>query len=52
LFGAVVLGIIMITAGFHAASKRTILSARRVLLASIVYLPMIYGLLVLDRTSF
>jgi len=52
LFGACVLGMIVITAGFHAASRRTKLAARQVLLASIVYLPLLYGLLVLDRTSF
>jgi protoheme IX farnesyltransferase len=52
LFGAVVLGMIVTTAGLHAASQRTILSARRVLLASVVYLPLLYGLLVLDRTNF
>src|SRR5271165_3387676 len=45
LFGACVLGTIVITAGFHANSRRTKLAARQVLLASIVYLPLLYGLL-------
>jgi len=49
LFGACVLGMLVITAGFQAASRRTKLAARRVLLASVVYLPLLYGLLVLDR---
>jgi protoheme IX farnesyltransferase len=51
LFGACVLGAIVITAGFNAASRRTKLAARQVLLTSIVYLPLLYGLLVLDRTT-
>jgi protoheme IX farnesyltransferase len=49
LFGACVLGTLVTYAGFQVASNRTRLNARRVLLASIVYLPLLYGLLVLDR---
>jgi protoheme IX farnesyltransferase len=52
LFGACALGMIVTAAGFQAASRRTKLAARRVLLASVVYLPLLYGLLVLDRKSF
>ena len=48
LFGAAVLGIIVVYAGFQAASIQTRVQARRVLLASVVYLPLLYGLLALD----
>jgi protoheme IX farnesyltransferase len=48
LFGASVLGLLVLYAGFRAASRQTVATARRVLLASIVYLPLLYGLLVLD----
>ena len=48
LFGASVLGILVLYAGYHAASQQTVATARRVLLASVVYLPLLYGLLVLD----
>jgi protoheme IX farnesyltransferase len=48
LFGATVLGTLVLYAGFQANSLRTIAHARRVLLASIVYLPLLYGLLALD----
>jgi len=50
LFGACVLGTMVLYAGFRAASGRTLTHARHVLLASIVYLPLLYGLLVLDGT--
>ncbi|HEX5432283.1 MAG TPA: heme o synthase [Bryobacteraceae bacterium] len=50
LFGASVLGLLVIYAGFRAASEHTIRRARQVLLASVVYLPLLYGLLVLDGT--
>jgi heme o synthase len=52
LFGAAVLGSIVLYAGFRAASRRTIGHARQVLLASVVYLPLLYGLLVLDGMHF
>jgi len=48
LFGASVLGTLVLYAGFRAANNQTLLQARRVLLASIVYLPLLYGLLALD----
>ena len=48
LFGALILGVLVLYAGFRAASQCTILRARQVLLASVVYLPLLYGLLVLD----
>lgn len=48
LYGALVLGILVLVAGFRAASKHTILRARQVLLASVIYLPVLYGLLAFD----
>src|SRR5205085_1955537 len=51
LFGASVLGLLLLYAGYRAASRQTVLTARRVLLASVIYLPLLYGLLVLDGTS-
>lgn len=48
LYGALVLGVLVLAAGFRAASQRTMLCARQVLLASVVYLPLLYGLLVID----
>ena len=48
LYGALVLGLLILAAGFRAASQHSILRARQVLLASVVYLPLLYGLLVLD----
>jgi heme o synthase len=48
LFGAAILGILVLYSGFQATSIRTLVQARRVLLASIIYLPLLYGLLALD----
>ena len=52
LFGASVLGTVVLYAGYRASSQRTLAHARQVLLASIVYLPLLYGLLVLDGKVF
>jgi protoheme IX farnesyltransferase len=52
LYGALALGAIVLVAGFRAASEHSILRARQVLLASVVYLPLLYGLLVLDGTRY
>ncbi len=49
LIGACVLGLLFLYSGIRAAAERTILRARQVLLASVVYLPLIFGLMVLDR---
>src|SRR5438270_913274 len=51
LFGASALGILLLYAGYLAASRQTVLTARRVLLASVIYLPLLYGLLALDGIS-
>ena len=48
LFGAIVLGLMACYTGFQAMSSRSTLHARRVLLTSVVYLPLLYGLLALD----
>ena len=52
LYGALVLGSLVLVAGFRAASEHSILRARQVLLASVVYLPLLYGLLVLDSKRY
>lgn len=48
LIGAILLSGLVVYAGLQAATMRTLVEARRVLLASIVYLPVLYGLLALD----
>jgi len=47
-----VLGAWFLYTGIRVAFDRTRSRARQVLLASVVYLPMIYGLMVFDRPSF
>jgi protoheme IX farnesyltransferase len=49
LFGALALGLMFAYAAVRAAFDRTKVRARRVLLASVIYLPVIYGLLLIDR---
>ena len=49
MIGALALGAFFFFAGARAAFDRTRPRARQVLLASVVYLPLLYGLLVLDR---
>lgn len=51
LIGALVLGLWFLYTGIRVAFDRTNVRARHVLLASVIYLPMIYGLMVLDRPS-
>jgi len=48
LFGALALGLYFVRAGLRVMSDRTFVRARQMLLASVVYLPLLYGLLVLD----
>jgi protoheme IX farnesyltransferase len=50
LAGALALGALVIWVGFRASQDRSIVRARQVLLASVVYLPLLYGLLVFDGT--
>lgn len=52
LVGALILGFWFLYTGVRVAFDRTNVRARAVLLASVIYLPAIYGLMVLDRPSF
>ena len=49
--GALILGGWFLYVGIRVAFDRTAIRARRVLLASVIYLPLIYGLMVLDRPA-
>ncbi|HTR35589.1 MAG TPA: heme o synthase [Bryobacteraceae bacterium] len=49
LYGALVLGILFLYAGLKIRTERTRQQARRVLLASVVYLPVLFSLMLLDR---
>ena len=51
LLGALILGGWFLYSGVRVAFDRTAVRARRVLLVSVIYLPLIYGLMVLDRPS-
>ena len=46
--GALALGLLFLYAGVRVSLDRTKLRARRVLLASVIYLPVLYGLMILD----
>jgi heme o synthase len=52
LVGSLALGAWFLYTGVRVAFDRTNSRARQVLLASVIYLPMIYGLMVLDRPAF
>lgn len=47
--GAIVLGLFFLRTGVRVARQRTLLHARGVLMASVLYLPALYGLMLLDR---
>ena len=49
LLGALALGVWFLYSGVRAATERTIVRARGVLLVSVFYLPLLYGLMLLDR---
>jgi heme o synthase len=49
LIGALLLGLWFLYSGVRVALERSILRARNVLLTSVLYLPLIYGLMLLDR---
>ena len=51
LFGALAIGLLFLYAGFRITFDRTRQQARRVLLASVVYLPVLYGLMLFDRMA-
>lgn len=47
--GALLLGLWFLYSGIRVSLERTIFRARRVLVTSVLYLPLIYGLMLLDR---
>jgi protoheme IX farnesyltransferase len=49
LVGALVLGLWFLYSGVRVAVDRTVLRARAVLITSVLYLPLIYGLMLIDR---
>jgi protoheme IX farnesyltransferase len=49
LAGALLLGLWFLYSGVRVAIERTALRARNVLLTSVLYLPLIYGLMLIDR---
>src|SRR5580704_12107341 len=49
LIGALALGLLFLYAGVRVSFDRTRQQARRVLLASVIYLPVLYGLMLFDR---
>jgi protoheme IX farnesyltransferase len=49
--GALLLGLWFLYSGVRVAVDRTTLRARAVLIVSVLYLPLIYGLMLLDRTG-
>jgi heme o synthase len=49
LAGALLLGLGFLYSGIKVAVERSVSRARRVLLASVLYLPLIYGLMLIDR---
>jgi protoheme IX farnesyltransferase len=51
MYGALVLGILFLYAGLKIRTERTRQQARRVLLASVIYLPVLYSLMLLDRSQ-
>jgi protoheme IX farnesyltransferase len=49
LIGALVLGAVFLFYSVRAAIRRTTRGARELLLASVLYLPALFGLMVLNR---
>lgn len=47
--GALLLGLMFVYSGFRLARERTLIRARGVLMASVIYLPSLYALMLLDR---
>ncbi len=50
MVGAIALGLLFLYSGIRVSLDRTKVRARKVLLASVLYLPVLYGLMVLDPT--
>ena len=51
LVGASIMGLLFVYAGVRVSFDRTRQQARRVLLASVVYLPVLYGLMLFDHAA-
>jgi heme o synthase len=51
LYGALVLGMLFLYAGLKIRTERTRQQARKVLLASVIYLPLLFSLMLLDRPA-
>ncbi len=51
VFGALALGLLFLYAGMRVSFDRTRQRARSVLLASVLYLPVLYGLMLFDRPA-
>jgi protoheme IX farnesyltransferase len=49
LVGALLLGLWFLYSGVRVALERSLVRARKVLITSVLYLPLIYGLMLLDR---
>ncbi len=49
LIGALLLGLWFLYSGVRVALERSVMRARNVLIASVLYLPLIYGLMLIDR---
>jgi protoheme IX farnesyltransferase len=49
LIGALLLGLWFLYSGVRVAVERTMIRARAVLITSVLYLPLIYGLMLIDR---
>jgi protoheme IX farnesyltransferase len=49
LIGALALGLWFLYSGVRVAAERTLVRARGVLVVSVLYLPLIYGLMLIDR---
>jgi protoheme IX farnesyltransferase len=52
LAGALLLGLWFLYSGVRVAMDRTALRARAVLIVSVLYLPLIYGLMLIDRPGY
>jgi len=49
--GALLLGAAFLHVGIRTAAAQSTLAARRLLQASVLYLPLVYGLMILDKTA-
>jgi protoheme IX farnesyltransferase len=50
LVGAAILGLMYVHSGARLAAARSNALAKRLLLASVIYLPLVFALLMLDKT--